>query len=50
MSGRTVAWHCRPKTVLVGVDLGDAAVLGARDRPFLSMPQFEDESEIDHDP
>lgn len=25
MTGRTVTWHCPPKTVLVGVDFGDAS-------------------------
>jgi hypothetical protein len=49
MSARTVASHCRPKKVLVGVDFGDASVLGACDRPVVCMPPFEDESETDHD-
>jgi hypothetical protein len=49
MTARTVTWHCPPKTVLVGVDFGDASVLGACDRPVVFMPPFEDESETDHD-
>ena len=49
MRARTVLWHCRPQTVVVGVDVGGASALGARARPVACMPLFADESELYHD-